>query len=177
MKNKYRSQITLLLLVLLFAAPGLSAYFFYFHPQWLSASTINRGQLLNPPILLKQLGTDSKWRLAIWAGESCDATCSDQLDKLERIRVALGRRLYDVELSLLIDAKAAPMTPELTDALQKQGFSVVRLSADESQVLYSLNNQPKFFIANPDHYLVLAYPLSAESDDLFHDIKHLLTKG
>lgn len=177
MKNKYRSYIILLLLALVFAAPGLSAYVFYFHPQWLSEQTINRGQLLSPPILLKQLGADSKWRLAMLSTASCDNACNKQLDQLARIRVALGRRLYEVELTLLLDANAAPISAAFAAALHEQGFSVARLSATESKALASLSNQPTLFIANPDHYLVLAYPMSAESDDLFHDIKHLLTKG
>lgn len=175
MKNKHRSHIVLLLLILVFSAPGLSAYFLYYHPQWLSASTTNRGQMIKPPILLKQLGGDSKWRLALFTTGTCDTACFAQLDKLIRIRVALGRRLYDVELSLLLDANAGPITTAFTTNLHKQGFSVVRLSAKESRQLSQLNKQ--FFIVNPDHYLVLAYSLSAESDDLFHDIKHLLTKG
>lgn len=177
MKLTRRYSITLLLLVFLFAAPGLSAYFLYFHPEWLSSATTNKGEFIQPPILLEGLGKDTKWRLVLWSPEICDESCLAQLDKLKRVRLALGRRLYDVDLNLLMGAHARSIPVTVTNALREPGMFVKTLSIDESIHLSSSYKQPELFIANPDHYLVLAYPLSAEPDDLFHDIKLLLAKG
>ena len=174
MKNT-RRYVVLLLLVFLFAAPGLSAYFLYFHPQWLSSTTTNKGQLLNPPVLLGQLSTNSKWHLVLWSPAACEETCIEQLDKLARIRLALGRRLYDVDLSLLLGSNAKPMAAEQANMRQLQDVSVVTLSPEETQALYSLHPHSQLFVANPEQYLVLAYSVNAASDDLFHDIKLLLT--
>lgn len=38
----------LLLLVLIFATPGIAALMFYKHPSWLGTAKINKGTLLNP---------------------------------------------------------------------------------------------------------------------------------
>ncbi len=178
MNTTLRHKIILLLLVFLFAAPGLSAYLFYFHPQWLSAPTTNKGQLLNPPVLLSELNHNDKWQLILWQPSTCDATCMTQLDQLARIRLALGRRLYTVDLTLLQPADAAPIpATDAATTFQDPGISIVKLSPSESVHLSAVYSQPQFFIANPDHYLVLAYPVTAEADDLFHDIKLLLVKG
>ncbi len=175
MKAMRRYSITLLLLVFLFATPGLSAYFLYFHPHWLSSATTNKGQFLKPPVLLDGLGASSKWRLVLWSPTACEKACLAQLDKLQRVRLALGRRLYDVDLNLLQPANASPL--KMVKMLQEPGIAVMTLSADESTRLLALYKQPELFIANQEHYLVLAYSLTAKPDDVFHDIKLLLAKG
>lgn len=177
MKTTRRHLVILLLLVFLFAAPGLSAYFLYFHPQWLSSTTTNKGELLNPPVLLTELGKDSKWRLVLWSPQPCEHSCLVQLDKLVRTRLALGRRLYDVDLCLMLSAQVDLLPKALTVTLHEQGVSVIRLSSEESNRLLALHKNPELFISNPENFLVLAYPESAPPDDLFHDIKLLLAKG
>ena len=100
------------------------------------------------------------------------------MDKLARVRLALGRRLYEVDLSLLQGADAGPTNAgSATNTLQEPGVSMVRLSNNESVRLSGLYKNPTLFIANPEHYLVLVYPVTAKADDLFHDIKLLLAKG
>ncbi|HBI21526.1 MAG TPA: hypothetical protein DDY37_02905 [Legionella sp.] len=172
-----RYYVILLLLVFLFSAPGLSAYYLYFHPHWLNGATTNRGQFIRPPQVINALGADSKWRLILWSPLVCDAPCMIQLDKLARIRVALGRRLYDVDAGLMQGANAGPISLAVATLLRSHGMFSVMLPAVESKHLSGLYRQPQLFIANPDRYLVLAYPVSAEPDDVFRDIKQLLTKG
>lgn len=170
-----RHYITLFLLVILFAAPGLSAYFVYFHPQWLSSTTTNKGQFITPPVLLNELSSNSKWHLVLWSPATCDKSCFEHFDKLARVRLALGRRLYEVDLSLLLGAEAGSI--KNNPALKEPGVSTVTLSSGESVRLAALYKDPMFFIANPENYLVLTYPVAADPDDLFHDIKLLLVKG
>jgi hypothetical protein len=178
MKHTARYYFILFTLVFLFIAPGLSAYFFYFHPQWLSSSTTNKGQFVNPPILISALeSTPKKWQFVLWSPDTCDALCMKQLDQLARVRVALGRRLYDVDLILLMKENQAQLSAEYAKILRDQGIFERRLSANESKVLLSRYNNPMFFIANQEQYLVLAYQTTSQSHDLFHDIKLLLTKG
>ncbi len=170
-----RHYIALLLLVVLFAAPGLLAYFAYFHPQWLSANTTNKGQFITPPVSLNELSPDSKWHLVLWSPDTCGQSCFEHFDKLARVRLALGRRLYDVDLSLLLGAVAG--ATKFASPLQEPGVSMVTLSTAESARLFALYSHPRLFIANPENFLVLVYPLNADPDDLFHDIKLLLVKG
>lgn len=177
MSLKRRYYLILLLLVFLFSAPGLSAYFLYFHPDFLRGTTTNKGQFVQPPQQMIALGTGAKWRLILWSPTACDASCITQLDKLSRIRVALGRRLYDVDAGLMQGIDAGPTSSAVATLLQTPGMFSVTLSKAETVGLSRLYSQPQLFIANPDRYLVLVYPISAGPNDLFHDIKQLLTKG
>lgn len=180
MKTVSRKYLILVLLGLVFAAPGISAYFFYTHPQWLGEATTNKGLFLDPPVLLTSLShqtvvgpsTGPKWQLILWSPAACEKTCLEQLDKLARIRLALGRRLYDVVPNLLLGAKAPPLPESLKKVLQEQDIHVVQLSGDEKAP--GLKDQLEIFIANPDNFLVLAYQPTVQPGDVFHDIKQLL---
>jgi len=174
MKICRRNYIVLFLLVALFAAPGLSAYFLYNHNDWLGAPKTNKGRLLSPPILLTQPGTNTKWRLVLWSPGACDKGCIQQLDKLARIRLALGRRLYNVEFWLLLGVDAPPLPDRLAHAAREQDIRVLKLSYDAFHQSSELPDFPEIFIMNPDNYLVLAYQMTSKPDDIFHDIKHLL---
>lgn len=170
-----RNYLVLLLLALLFAAPGIAAYLFYLHPQWLGAATTNKGHLLNPPELLPVVNAKQKWRLILWNQGDCEAACLAQVDKLARIRLALGRRLYEVEQWLILATEAQQLPDSLKKALTEQDIQVQRLSAEERKNSRSLEGKSQVFIANPSGYLVLAYALTSKPGDIFHDLKHLLS--
>ena len=199
------NYIVLFILGAVFAAPGIAAYLFYLHPQWLSSTTTNKGVFLDPPVLLahrderdgalhpKALDFDAhntgkhavtakvldvsagpKWRLVLWSPTACEQRCLDQLDKLARIRLALGRHLYEVEPQLLIADNAEPLSPGLVSALQEQDIHVLRFPIEAQKRVPVLKSRLEIFIANPDNYLVLAYLPTVKPGDIFHDIKQLL---
>ena len=177
MKMVRRNYIVLLLLALLFAAPGLSAYFLYTHPEWLGDSRTNRGVLLNPPVLITHVGTSTerhKWQLVLWSPMACEQSCVEQLDKMARIRLALGRRLYEVRPRLLMGANTPQLSPKLVNALREQDIDLQKLSLGERENMPVLQEHLEIFIANPDDFLVLAYQPTVKPDDIFYDIKQLL---
>lgn len=176
MKLVRRKYYILVLLGLLFAAPGISAYIFYLHPSWLGTVTTNKGRLLNPPILLAHTKLNSKWLLALWSPGACEQNCVAELDKLARIRLALGRHLYKVQPQLLLDANAPPLAAPLAQALQEQDIHITRLSQEERKNMSVLKDNLAIFIVNPDAYLVLAYQPNVKPQDIFHDLKQLVTK-
>ena len=167
MKKSTQHRLILVALMVLFIAPGLCAYFAYQHAGWFRSNTINKGQLLDPPVLVSAM--KARWHLVVWSPSSCGPICRKQLDTILRIRVALGRRLYDVDLLLLLGPDAPSMSTKDKSMYAQQGVQVVK--ADE---LMARHPTPAFFIANPDHYLVLTYPFTTKPDDIFHDMKHLL---
>ncbi|MFC3909226.1 hypothetical protein ACFORL_09095 [Legionella dresdenensis] len=170
MKKINRNYIALLALALVFAAPGIAAWLFYTHPQWLTATATNKGTLINPPQHLVELAGKSKWRLILWNPGPCEESCKSQLDKLARIRLALGRRLYDINQALATGTDQQ-LPVDLMKQLNEMGINVLFLHQENYT---SLNNSPRVFIANPDNYLVLSYSVDAKPGDIFHDIKLLL---
>lgn len=168
-----RNKITLFLLALLFAAPGIIAYLYFQHPQWLGAST-NLGELLNPPVRIAKLDdTKQKWRLVLWNPEACDSACIAQLDKLARVRLALGRRLYEVD-QWLISEKESPANEGLLNLLREQDIHFLFLEKQTQDESLILKNKTRVFIANPDGFLILAYDMTAKSASIYHDLKQLL---
>lgn len=184
MKASHHHYMVLWLLALVFIAPGVAAYFFYTHPQWLSHATTNKGTLLTPPVFISSLkeasvinpsslGRGPTWKLVVWSPTACNGECINQLDKLARIRLALGRRLYNVTQELLLGAKAPLPASKLRALLQERDIHIVRLQEKEQSP--TLPHKITIFIANPENYLVLAYQPTVKPDDIFHDMKHLLT--
>lgn len=55
MKTQSNKYYVVLLLIVMFAAPGIAAYVFYQHPSWLGSTRVNKGTLLSPPVVLKGL--------------------------------------------------------------------------------------------------------------------------
>lgn len=173
MKKHWSNYFILLTLAILFATPGITAYLFYQHPGWLSAPKVNHGTLMNPPVALSILDASSKWRLVYWNPGVCAQTCLKQIDKLARIRLALGRKLYLVEQRLIID-NLQDTTEAVKKTLKQRDFHVTHLSSEDFTKDTKLNPSEQIFIVNPDNYLVLSYKLEAKSDDIYKDLKLLL---
>lgn len=184
-KSACRNYAILLVLVLIFIMPGLCAYFFYIHPDKLGAATTNKGELLEPPILLSELKFSKKietkaiafpkhpkWHLLLWSPTACNEACFKRLDDLVRVRLALGRELYNVRIELVLGLGAPNISKDNSSRLHDQDVDVVRITKDTQRPSDNL----MIFIANPDNYLVLAFQPSQNPDAIFHDIKHLLGK-
>ncbi len=174
MKKQVTKYYILLLLAILFAAPGLAAYLFYQHPTWLSAAKVNKGTLLNPPIELSSLNSQSKWQIIFWSPESCDQACLKQLDVLARVRLALGRKLYSVDQLLILGDNNSSMTDEVRKIVQERDFHPLQLTVEDRTKLEDLSPEAKVFIANPDNFLVMSYQSGVNPDDVYKDIKLLL---
>ncbi len=178
MKMTKRNYLILFLLALIFAAPGLTALYSYQHPQWFLVNTTNKGELLNPPLLFSEIAKDqSKWRLIYWYPENCEAACLKKVDKLARIRLALGRHLYEVDEWLVVAKETQLVDEKLEKILHEHDIHLLRLSTATLAKLPVFNKTPRIFIANSKGYLVLAYKENAKPEDIYQDMKQLLKKS
>lgn len=169
-------KVTIILLFFIFLTPGLAAIFLYQHPQWLPRSTVNHGRFVSPAIPIKNL-TGHKWGLILWNPNECKTDCLKNLDKIARIRLALGRHLYEVNQWLLIPNKLDTMPPDVIKSLKEQEIGLLDRANDKINHAKMLSSKPAIFIANPQGYLILQYPTKVQSKDVFHDLKQLLTIG
>lgn len=174
MKKHISKYYILLLLALMFAAPGVTAYFFYNHPSWLGTSKVNKGILLNPPSVLSALDDKAKWRIVFWSPDVCDKACITQLDVLARVRLALGRKLYHVDQWLILGDKASSLSEATAALLKEQDFHVTQLSSAEMKKMTALSAQSNVYLANPDKYLILSYQSQVNPEDIYKDLKLLL---
>ena len=174
MKKLVSKYYILLLLALMFAAPGIVAYLFYQHPNWLGSATVNQGHLLNPPWLLNALDSQSKWRIVFWSPGVCDKVCFKHLELLARVRLALGRKLYYVDQWLILGDKAPLLSIKIKSKLKEQDFHVAQLSRVDMGTMVALPEQATVYLANPDRFLILSYSSQAHPDDIYKDLKLLL---
>lgn len=166
----------LLLLACLFAAPGWFAYLLYTHPLWRAGvATTNKGVLIQKPYRLQSWPSNAKWRLVLWYPFPCHKSCKRQLDQLARIRVALGRRLYEVDGVLLQTDSVRTISSDVISFLQANGLERLLLSDATMAAFSERYPAAQWFIANPAGELVLLYPFKTKPDDVFHDIKQLLS--
>lgn len=175
MKKHTSKYYVLLLLAIMFAAPGIAAYFFYQHPSWLGASRVNKGTLLTSPVALNSFDETAKWRIVLYSPGQCKKDCLEQLNLLARVRLALGRKLYQVDEWLLLDDQSPSLAEEIRPLLKEQDIHVATLSAEEMAKLSALPAKSRIFIANPEHYLILSYKTGANPDDIYKDLKLLLS--
>lgn len=178
MKIFRHNYMVIYLLAFFFLAPGFFAYVLYMHPSWLGDSKTNKGRLISPPVLMggSHQTARGKWQLALWSPSACEKRCIAELDRLARIRLALGRHLYEVEILLLLNSDGPIVTDPLKSALAEQDIHVLRLSLAERERLTLFKDVLEIFIMNPEHYFVLDYAPSVKSEDVFHDLKQLLTR-
>ncbi|WP_298628127.1 hypothetical protein [uncultured Legionella sp.] len=175
MKKQTSKYSVLLLLAIMFAAPGITAYLFYQHPEWLGTSKINKGTLLSPPIALNSFDQQSKWKIVFLSPGGCKKDCIQQLNMLARVRLALGRKLYQVDEWLVLDEHSSLLAEELKPLLKEQDINVITLPAADMAKMSGLPANATIFIANPDNFLILSYQAGGNPDDVYKDLKLLLS--
>ena len=185
MKIMSRHSLILYLLALVFFAPGLAALYFFHHPSMLAGSSTNKGEFMRPAQLIKSFTRlkgkskplddgKPKWHLVLWDPNECQDECIQLLEKLTRIRLALGRHFYDVNEALLVREAPIPDNPKLSE-WQARGVDVVRLSNEDEGILLAISKESRIFIANPSGYLIFSYGLTTPPDDIYRDLKQLLS--
>ncbi|MDX2346342.1 MAG: hypothetical protein QNK11_05690 [Legionella sp.] len=174
-----RSKKTLIALLLVFIAPGVLAVLFYMNPNWLAGLPTNKGVFIRPAVKLSSLGGDvadkDKWHLVVWCPKGCGAACLDAVDEMARVRLALGRRLYQVDLWVLQGQTGVICNQDIAKAFKAKAIKTRALSSDEQLAVSVLDDKPKIFLADPNQYLVFEYTEKNKPNDVFQDLKRLLS--
>lgn len=163
--------LVLISLILLFIAPGIGALYFYQHPQMLHASKTNKGFLLEQPVAIASLKSE-KWALVLWEPKKCGASCIADLETLAKVRLALGRKLYEVDQRLLIEEQNVK-SDLLHNQLQNLDFKLAAMNSIEKNNHLDLFKNRTIFIADPQGFIILKYQ-TVNPDDIYKDLKLLL---
>ena len=184
-----RSPWPLLVLVAVFAAPILVAWFLYFNPEYLPTTRSNRGELITPMV---KLDSDSglanpdgspfdlsplsgKWTLVSLNRAPCSDACRRRLTDLRQIRLALGEPRFSVErLQILTGADdTAALTGEFegTHIALAQGPAGDKLLGALGEGSASLD---RTYILDPMGNLMMRYAADAPAKDTLKDMERLL---
>ena len=180
MTPRNRNRLGLILILLLFAAPLVTAYVLNAF-GWRPSGMRNYGTLIEPPQDLTGArivhgdGTPIQWKDEDWSwtvfaipGPSCAKACLERIDELRRARLTLNQNAFRVRVVVLGEVAAdalAAMTP-VSAARDPDGrLAAVRpAAADEVAVAF----------ADPHGFLVLRYPVGYDANKLRKDLARLV---
>jgi cytochrome oxidase Cu insertion factor (SCO1/SenC/PrrC family) len=190
--GKKRSAAPLWIMVAIFAAPVIAAWFFYLNPQYLPSGRTNKGELIQPVVplpaelgLVTPDGSDfgrhglaGKWTLVYLAGDECAEACLDRLVALRQIRLALGEGSLSVErLLILTDPQAGKLGAELARKLDGMQLALTN-AAGGARLLDLLGGRSaaldRIYILDPMGNLMMRYAPDAPAKDTLKDMEHLL---
>lgn len=188
-----RGHWQLLLMVLIFAAPLVAGWFYFFNPDLLPSSRSNHGTLIMPPIPATDLalhdeqgqaldwsGYEGMWTYVKLAPAYCDEACMTDLVQLRQIWKAQGANRDKVERILVMQSNAAGelQQPDLTGL---EGTRAAQIdSADIGSLLARLSLQQTdvtntMLVIDPRLDLMMVYDTSTHtSKQILEDLEKLL---
>ena len=169
-----KNILTLLLIIFIFIAPSIAAIIAYNYKSLFNNHPTDHGAFLKEDIYFKNIGKNKKWHLAYYNAKECDAYCIKQLDKLARIRLALGRHLYSIDVYLLLDNEIPLLSKQKTNFLRNIYINVILFSLLDTSYHNLFSDKSAFYLLNPDNYIALTYKDTSSADDIYQDIKKLV---
>ena len=176
-----RKRLGLVLIVLLFAAPILTAYLLNAF-GWRPAGMRNYGTLVEPPQNLTDarfLLDDGKplaweddewsWTLIALPGPDCAAKCLARIDELRRARLTLNQNAYRVRV-VVLDANVPTSAIEAMKPLERAR------DADEKLAKYrpATRDDVAAVLVDPHGFLILSYPAGYDGNLLKKDLARLI---
>ncbi len=117
-EHERRSYFTALLLIFTVLGPMVGAYLIYSTGSGIPEATVNKGDLLFPPVNVSHLPIDNsgtvqtllpgeaqekrKWRLVIPVSSSCDEACMGNLYTTQQVQKRLGKDANRLERILVL---------------------------------------------------------------------------
>lgn len=190
--EKKRSSAPFWILLAIFAAPVVAAWFFYLNPDFRPAGTTNKGELISPILplsaevaLLTPEGAEldgsvleGKWTLVYLAGGECTDACLDRLIAIRQIRLALGEGQISVgRLLILTDPAAADLASDLEAKFDGMQVALTDV-AGGARLLDRLGEGnaalDRIYILDPMSNLMMRYARNAPAKDTLKDMERLL---
>ena len=185
-QNKIKKgKLSLILLAAFFALPYLVVFIYQAYPE-LSIKTgmSNKGHLFSPVNSLEQVATDElnalkgKWTIIYISDESCDQECFNQHYTMRQVRLASGKRRYQIQrLNLVISDKIDTAYQELLKQFPNEKQIMLNFNMKILQQFDDLSVEEqtgKIYLMDPFLNIVLRYPEQTNPKDLLHDINKLI---
>ena len=191
MKTQTRNRLILVAIFLLFFIPLVAA--FLAQPELIGsdpAETVNRGDLVQPPVALplegfRYLGErdaaalEGRWLLVEPVNGACDARCETIATDLRQVHIATGRRQDEAAILLLFQQEPTASEVAALEAIYPRFILAVDESTESSTALTAANGgtppaSGTTFIRDPEGFLMLHYAPGYDRGDLNTDLTKLL---
>ncbi|UTA47905.1 hypothetical protein L1F30_17340 [Simiduia sp. 21SJ11W-1] len=184
---KARGQWSKILIMATIVVPMVVAYVVYQTGFGMPAGTINKGELLVPPVQITELAlTNSegainfaseqkKWRLLVPAFGHCTGACEQSLYLTRQVHKRLNEKYPRVERWVLTDIAK----PAFTDLLAAEypGAKVINTDKAAWASLLATTNQPNghYYMMDQNGFIMMAYNTELHTgNDLLKDVKRML---
>jgi hypothetical protein len=189
-KSLFWYRIKFLGLIGVFLSPFIVGWFALYVFELRPASG-NYGTLIEPikkmdwPTLetldgeMLESGFGRKWTFILFAGESCDELCRNNLFYMRQIRTLLGRDTMRLQ-NVLITAQ--PLGDKTKIYLQNfPNLKVIAENRDPAlyrqfylQGLGEVGSSPRIYLVDPDQNLMMYFPAENDQVQVLKDIKKLM---
>jgi hypothetical protein len=173
-KNIFKKYIHIMILVLIFSLPMLAAFYLYQNPKWWRCfSTTNYGQWA--PQFTWQFNEKKSrpWQLVYWYENTCSTDCLSRLDLLGRIRLAMGRKVYDLDI-VLLQPQGSTSSEKIKQQLNEWNMYQQFIPADQVLIWKKLFQDHPIVLFDPEHQALLMYPPNLDAKKAYHDLQVLV---
>jgi len=185
MSDKLKNTVPtwrLLLVVVIFVAPIIIAYWLYMARKDFNFETTNYGEFLQPFIAAETLApldgnqqtvnfinNDGIWFLLYLQQGACSDDCRLNLEKLHTTRLALGRNINLLQ-------NIAIVTPDNFASLTAQPPQSVFYAASSSENIQRVlqEHQAAFVLVDPKGNIMMRYASDAQGNGILRDVRKLL---
>lgn len=188
-RARRRSQLLGLAVCGVVLLPMLAAYLMFTTGWGIPTGTVNKGDLLSPPLAVELLDLrdvsgnpvdllsgDKKWRLLIPAGAACDESCQHALYVTRQVHVRLGDKATRIERYYL---NTAPALDVQTQAFIEREHPRLKVAYIDGLDLAALQEASapagaRYFLMDQEGFVMMSYNDQHSGNELLDDIKRLL---
>lgn len=168
-------RIVILLLVMIFMLPLFGAYWLHRHPAVLGLErTTNYGHWVKAKIFLPpSVHTARPWKLIFWHPNTCDERCFEHLNQLAKLRLAMGRKLYQLDIGLYLDKQHRLSLQEVTN-MQQNDIDWAYAGSTEQATWNVHFGQYPIVLFSPEGQALLMYPEDFNAKKMYNDLQRLI---
>jgi len=181
-------------IMLVIFLPMAVATFIYHTGIGMPTGTINKGELLTPPVALSTLAlTDdngeawqlsqhkARWRWVISTANGCDSACEQALYLTRQAHIRLGEKAGRVERLLIVIDQPIASANRVTllnehpylQVLHTDRTTFENAFGNQASILFERDAAP-YFLMDPDGWLMMRYHHQHIGHHLLDDIKRML---
>lgn len=187
-------RLVIIVLVLIFSAPLLSAWFILNYGGLVNFGGASHGDLYEPMVNLpnvpledpfaadeKSENLHGKWSLLYMQAGDCDQTCKENIYEMRQIRLALSRYARNLQRIWMTDIQDNGRIRELLT--EYEGTLILPLSKAAGQLSPADFAAPPvskplesdaLYVIDPEGRLVLRYRSGADPEGIISDLERLL---
>ena len=179
-----RTRLTLLLILVLFAAPLTIAWVLNFSGDFTPGATTNHGTLVQPVrpvqattwidahgVPIDPALFEHHWTLVYRLAGPCDEACHEALYALRQVRLAQGKNIDRVQRLLLLDD--AP-NPEWSAEVETHYPGLLIARPDAGTALEEFSVPGRIYLVDPLGNLMMEYAPDADPRGIIKDLERLL---